>query len=108
MKYTRKDVLSRTWDTHTEHDLRIVDHWVASILDTIPYKMSFIVIAFYDLPVYVRSVFNFNGGDEDWFVLSKENNPDNWIPEWISRTDSCQEPDEYDMGSYYVWVGSHA
>lgn len=107
MKFSREKILSREFNTISEHELSIVDHWVATILNASPYDMSFTVIAFYDVPAFVRNAFSFNGGDEDWLILSKSSCPD-WLPSWLSHTDSCQDPDEYDMGSYYVWVGSHA
>lgn len=65
-----------------------------------------VVIPFDDVPEPVRKVFNWNGGDEDWLVVTRKE-PE-YLPPWIERLDSCHEPDVYVLDNLVVYVGSHA
>ena len=64
---------------------------------------------FYRFASIFRDAFCFNGGDEDWLVVvKKSNNNEPWEPNWLNHTDTCLEPDTYDLGDHVVYVGSHA
>jgi hypothetical protein len=69
---------------------------------------DYLVYEFYsrEFPAEVKKVLGFNGGDEDWAVLTFRQ--DTYTPFWIERMDSCSEPDEYQFGDIKVYVGCHA
>ena len=64
------------------------------------------VFEFYDAPEEIRKVCCFNGGDEDWLVIT-EKEPE-YFPRWLEKTDSCDSPDVYVFQNAIVYVGSHA
>lgn len=66
-----------------------------------------IVWSFYDAPYYLRKLCCWNGGDEDWLVLTDKQFPD-FPPMWIEQLDTCQEPDIYSLDGVTIYVGSHS
>jgi hypothetical protein len=72
-----------------------------------PLDNSFVVLPFCDVPKDIRDVFHFNGGDEDWFVITRKE-PSIWTLTWLTCTDSCEQPDVYLLDGVIVYVGTHA
>jgi len=69
------------------------------------------VYSFYDAPKSIRDVCSFNGGDEDWLVVSSlddKTDDGHDLPYWIYAMDSCRDPDVYEFNEFTVYVGSHA
>jgi len=65
-----------------------------------------IVFDWQDVSEEIRSVFNWAGGDEDWFVvMAKE--PE-WLPRWLEVMDSMESPDVYILDGVVVYVAGHA
>ncbi len=77
----------------------IVSSWESFSLPT------FIVWPWEDAPAYVREVFNWNGGDEDWVVVTQKE--PKYLPSWIEAMDAGHEPDVYILDGIVVYVGSH-
>jgi hypothetical protein len=71
-------------------------------------ETGFVVMPFSDAPQPLREVFSWNGGDEDWLVVTRNETEVGWLPSWIGHTDSCEEPDIYVLDGFVVYVGSHA
>ena len=67
---------------------------------------AFVVLPFYDMPEFIRDVFNWNGGDEDWFVVTRKE-PE-WLPNWLERTAGDNDLDIYVLDGCLVYIGSHA
>jgi hypothetical protein len=102
--YNRKDIESN--ESIDRSNIVITDLYVEKLIKVLP-KNSYIVLKWDDVITEMKHVFGFKGGDEDWLTIYHSSN-DNYIPIWLSRTDTCCEPDIYDMGNYIVMVGSHA
>jgi hypothetical protein len=66
---------------------------------------GWIVFAWEDTPGAIKKVCNLNGGDEDWVAITTAE--PNWLPSWVSRLDSCDEPDTYLLQGVVIYVGSH-
>lgn len=49
-----------------------------------------------------------NGGDEDWLIIVKKELKDKYYPFWLDKTDSCDEPNVYEIDDFYIFVGKHA
>lgn len=103
--YHRNNVLNSEYIDWNEVDVSATDSYIEVMLEHIP-EHSYIVLMWDDVIPLLKEVFCFNGGDEDWLVIAHKK-IDNWTPRWLDYIDTCDEPDEYDMGHYYVWVGSH-
>lgn len=103
--YSRLDIIDA--DYIKQSDIDLADSYFENLLYVLPNK-SYLVLRWKDISSEIQSVFSFNGGDEDWVVVSKHHFPDSWIPSWIEQTSSLNNPDEYNMGNYTVWIGSHA
>ena len=103
--YSRLDIIDA--DYIKQSDIDLVDSYFENLLHVLPNK-SYLVLMWKDISDEIKSVFCFNGGDEDWLVISNYHSNDGWIPFWLEQTSSSHDPDEYNMGSYTVWVGSHA
>jgi hypothetical protein len=73
-------------------------------------QCQFHVWRFYDAPEELREIFNYNGGDEDWLVITRSDMLDLWTPNWIEMMDSCNDPDKYIINNtdIVVFVGSHS
>lgn len=70
---------------------------------------QFNVWRFHEAPGGLRQLCSFNGGDEDWLVLTTAEELSDWMPSWIERMDSCLDPDIYELGLGFVAiVGSHS
>lgn len=97
-KYTRADLLK----TRSEEEIRRVENW----LKTFSGSADYIVFEWGGeyLPKFVMDMFPFNGGDEDWLVVTE--NKTAWT-RWIDSIDTCNSPDEYDLDGVYVYVGTH-
>ena len=68
-------------------------------------NVDFVVFDWDNAPNKYKNIFNYNGGDEDWMVIGKN---DLWCPSWLEHTDSCHEPQRYFLNKIIVYVGSHA
>lgn len=69
-------------------------------------ESQIVVFPFYEAPKELKKICCFNGGDEDWMVITfKQITP--WVPRWIDKTDSCETPDVYTLGNITIYVGSH-
>jgi hypothetical protein len=73
-------------------------------------QCDFHVWEFHNAPKEITDIFNYNGGDEDWLVLTRSAMLESWTPSWIERMDSCDEPDKYIINGtdIVVFVGSHS
>lgn len=97
-RYTREDILK---DGHvTEHELFFLESTNLYLEEG-----QYIVYKWENAPKNIRKVCCFNGGDEDWVIITKKE-PE-FFPLWIERTDSCSEPDVYLFNNCVVYVGSH-
>lgn len=104
--YTREDVLK---NGHcTERDVVKVENLARSCLEhgLLIGADAYLVLRFENVPEVFRKVCCFNGGDEDWMVLSKEKTE--WTPNWLEHTDSCYEPDVYSLDGLVIYVGTHS
>jgi hypothetical protein len=52
-----------------------------------------------------KYVFNWNGGDEDWMIITKAE-PE-WFPRWLEVMDAGESPDVYVLDELVVYVASH-
>jgi hypothetical protein len=75
------------------------------LLHDVP-ETGFVVIPFYDAPQPLREAFNWNGGDEDWLVVTRKE-PE-YFPNWLERTAGDNDLDVYVLDGCLVYVGSHA
>jgi hypothetical protein len=57
-------------------------------------------------PKYARAIFNWNGGDEDWMVITRSE-PE-FLPSWLERMDAGDDPDVYILDGVVAYVASHA
>ena len=70
---------------------------------------QYLVWYFYKAPGVLQDLCCYNGGDEDWMVVaSQEKCIPYQYPSWLDYTDSCYEPDEYQLDGVTIYVGSHA
>lgn len=118
-KYTVDDIVDgwnlQPEDVDIKNKLMQTVAWAHSLLNQAP-PGSFVVIPYYEAPEFARKVTPFNGGDEDWMVLSLGELT--WLPFWLERIDVGQDPDEYVLcsskeastqapGTVHIYVGSH-
>lgn len=98
MRYTREDILKNGHVTELE-----VFRVEASNIYT--EEGQYIVYEWSKAPSNLRNVCVFNGGDEDWMIVTKKE-PE-YFPLWLERTDSCSDPDVYIFANIVVYVGTH-
>jgi len=67
---------------------------------------QWVVWAWEDAPNAVRKLCNWNGGDEDWVAVRRQE-PE-YLPNWVERLDTCHDPDVYVLNGVVVYVGNHA
>jgi hypothetical protein len=99
-KYTRQNLVDGGISPEA------ADRWWDKISRLLP---GYAVVKTKHLHPKVRDTFPCNGGDEDWFVFVNKDymySP-HYRPFWLDRTSTDDDPDEYDMGTYMVYVGSH-
>jgi len=102
MKHITKEQL-------VEADGNLVEKCEKKIKSILSSGADFAVLEFRKSDKELRELFSWNGGDEDWMVLTKKKNVElSFIPYWILNMDSCQDPDCYELSDYIVFVGSHA
>lgn len=103
-KYTIKDLIEHGIEQSIIDDAREI---LLVIQGHVENENQAVVFPFYEAPKALRKACCLNGGDEDWLVITwKEPTP--WLPRWIEKTDSCENPDVYLFGNAIVYVGSHA
>lgn len=99
-KYTRADLL----EIRPEAEIKRVESWLKTFAESADYTVFDWGGEF--LPQFVMDMFPFNGGDEDWLVVTRMDS--DCIPFWINHLDTCYTPDEYHLDGVYVYVGTHA
>ena len=99
---TKEDLLSEFGQDAVEDcEQWISDHFLVGI--------DYAVIVFKDAHSSLKNIFCFNGGDEDWIVLTKKQNIDlSDVPSWIVKMDGKLDPHAYILDNYIVFVGSHS
>jgi len=96
-----------------EHLIGLEESYKLAIENCITFVVcgaGFSVFRFDDAPPFLQKFCCFNGGDEDWLVICHKNTLDKeyGLLRWIEVMDSCDDPDEYEIGDYLVFVGSHS
>lgn len=104
MNYTRDDLMETGF---SKDKLLVADLYFSNLLLNAP-ATGFLVLDWSDVPLEVRKIFCFNGGDEDWLVVRRQKMGSHPVPLWLEKTDTSEVPDYYDMYEYIVWVGSHS
>lgn len=105
--YTKSDVLGVNPTDAKFLAVNTLEFWAAELLSELP-AGSYVVIEFYAAPDHIRSLLKFNGGDEDWLIVTHKQHLQYGLPYWLLKTDSCEEPDEYVFDDFIIYVGSHA
>jgi hypothetical protein len=70
-------------------------------------EKTFIIWGWEDAPVSFRKTCNWNGGDEDFVLLSKTKELPYWLEGMILDRDTGS-PDIYQFNGFFVFVSSHA
>lgn len=68
---------------------------------------SFLVYPWEHAPKEVRNLCPFNGGDEDWMVITN-NTELEYLPSWLENMGCVGAPDKYMVGLVCIYVCSHA
>jgi len=99
----------------TNFDKLVEERGVEQVIDALEAVLDlnlilgeFRVFEFYKAPKVLREFCNYNGGDEDWLTVCHTEDYNNLFSSWLDRTDSCQEPDIYELKKYTIVIGSHA
>jgi len=85
-----------------EKDLETIENYAKSLVK----DSEFVVFEWDNAPEMLRNLCCYNGGDEDWMVLVRKE-PE-YLPAWIWRMDSLEDPDTYVLNGIVIYVGSHA
>lgn len=111
-QYTKQEIINRlheVYDYKNPGNTESVVQWCRDVaLEMLKPLNSnaFVVLPWKSTPEAIRNVCCFNGGDEDWVVITRRE-PE-YYPSWLERTDSCHEPDCYVFDGVVIYVGSHA
>lgn len=93
-------------DEKQKNNLYYVHRWLDQCFDKV-FETAYIVFPWWDVPVEIRQVCCFNGGDEDWIIISKKF-ADKPYPYWIDRLGVCGT-DMYELfDDYTITVASHS
>jgi hypothetical protein len=104
MRITREMVLEKNPTTLDHKSLWEIESntYIAYLAST--YGDPYIVWKFHEAPEELRKICNFNGGDEDWLVIT-EKEPE-FLPFWIENI--SPDFDTYDLNGLVIYVGSHS
>jgi len=101
-KYTRQECIQN--GPLTEEEIRAIENDAKSYTS----NQAYMVFSWDLAPKSLRNLCCYNGGDEDWMVLIRNSDKSEWIPRWLEHTDSCYEPDIYELDGVTIYVGSHS
>lgn len=101
MKYTRAQLLEQFPEPFVHMAEATGRSWLGHNGES-----PFVVWPFHGAPDDLRTLCSYNGGDEDWLVVT-EKEPD-YLPVWIESLDTCHEPDVYILNNLVIYVGSHS
>lgn len=93
--------------TMTQSEISVAVSAIETLIPRHLLNSSYVVFPWDKAPEVLRNLFNHNGGDEDWLVIVKKYNKE-FQHFWIEATDSCRDPNYYDLGEIEVFVGCHA
>lgn len=88
----------------TEAQVRLAEKTAEECMG--PPNGQFTVWEFYQAPWQLLEICGWNGGDEDWLVVTRTE-PD-YLPRWLECMDSGEDPDVYILKGIVVYVGSHS
>ena len=100
-----KKILRAELEVYVSHEIEDAELYCKDLLSKIPH--GYIVFPWDKAPKEITELCNYNGGDEDWVIITEKEETD-WLPNWIEHTDSCWEPDIYYLDGFIIYVGSHA
>lgn len=66
----------------------------------------FTIFRFADALPSLKKLCCWNGGDEDWMVIAKEE--PTYVPPWLDAIDVSCDPDVYVLNGVVIYVGSHS
>jgi len=94
MKIFKKDLNSELVDSVVTISNRILNN-----------NKCYVMFSWDETPRLIKELCNFNGGDEDFVLLTKNDD----MPSWLERiTDGQLEPDVYMLDDVTILVGSHS
>lgn len=100
MLYTRSELNER----YPELVLQ-AEAYLQLVLEAMP-RDATLVFEFHKAPGVLQHFCSSNGGDEDWLIVMRSK--PQYMPSWIERTDSMEDPDCYELENAVIYVGAHA
>lgn len=104
MRITREMLLEKNPTTLDNSSLWEIESntYISSFAGT--YGNPYLVWKFHEAPKELQRICNWNGGDEDWLVIT-EKEPE-FLPSWIDNMSA--DVDTYVLNGLVIYVGSHS